>query len=425
MMRRAVARLARLGAGSLSALPGAAAAAAELESACAPHAARRLRELCAAGSVVPWSAAPRAVPWGAHQPAIIARNATLHPLTSWRAPLAGGVLSMHSFGTQADDGGTYTVRRLFPLHVVAPSLRLRDSRRPPPAVQHDDGGKLASLRMDTPFKRAFSKPETLLHFLNAVLNDDAAHRVVAINNVKVKSAITGAIIFDVRCTLANGSNVKVQLQKVNTPSQLMDRLVSDVSNAYAQQWQPGKKVVGAGYALIPVRMVAVIDHLLADSPEASGSLVANVSSCLRAGELPASAAAVLRELLDITFVQLPLAPASAECGAPAAAMWAHLLRHSEEYTVSTLPEALRAEPFVSAAVSARVDAMSSAERGALEVEENHVRDTARAAAELEAAKQRAEQEKERGDKLAQQVAELTKKLRDSEGAGVPGGGKRA
>jgi hypothetical protein len=138
----------------------------------------------------------------------------------------------------------------------------------------------------------------------------------------------------------------------------------------------------------------------------------------------------MRELMDITIVQLPLAPSSVECGAPAASLWAHLLRYSEEYTVSTLPEALRAEPYASAAASARVDAMSAVEREALEVEENHVRDTARSAAELDEAKQRAAQEKERGDmeheradKLAQQVAELTKLLRDGVG-GAPGG-KRA
>ena len=62
--------------------------------------------------------------------------------------------------------------------------------------------------------------------------------------------------------------------------------------------------------LVPVRMVAVVYLPLADPlaypPEASGSLVANVSACLRAGELPASAAARFRELLDITIVQLPL-----------------------------------------------------------------------------------------------------------------------
>ena len=337
---------------------------------------------------------------------------------------------MRSFGTQAGDGSTYAVRQFFTSRLALP--RHAPGTHDGPCVQHYESGKLASLRMDTPFKRAFNKPETLSHFLNAVLNDDVAHRVVGINNVEVKSSIHRSIIFDVHCTLANGSKVVIELQKANMRTQLMDRLVGYVSNAYVQQWQPGgKTLAGAGYTLVPVRKVAVIDFQLADSHEESGTLVANVSTCLRAGELPASAMARIRELVDITIVQLPLAPASAERGAPAAALWAHLLRHSEEYTVSTLPEALRAEPFVSAAVSARVDAMSAPEREALEVEENHMRDTARAAAELEAEKQRAEQEKERaeqekerGDKLAHQVAELTKMLRDAEGAGVPGGGKR-
>jgi len=82
--------------------------------------------------------------------------------------------------------------------------------------------------------------------------------------------------------------------------------------------------------------------------------------------------------------------------------------------VGTLPEALRAEPYTSAAASARVDAMSAVELEALEVEENHVRDIARMTAELEAAKERA-------DNLAQRVAELAKQLRDGAGAGVPGG----
>ena len=263
-----------------------------------------------------------------------------------------------------------------------------------------DGGKLASLRMDTPFMRAFSKPETLLHFLNAVLNDDTAHRVTAINNVEVKFAVTLSIIFDVHCTLANGSKVVVELQKANMRSQLVDRLVGYLGSAYAQQWQPGGTTVsGSWYALVPVRKVAVLDFLLADPladpPEASGTLVARVSTCLRAGELPASTAARFRELLDITIVQLPLAPASAEHGAPAAELWAHLLRHTHKYTMGTLPEALRAEPFRSAAESARMDAMSAEERGAMEVEENHMRDMARITAEMEAAKQCAKEARER------------------------------
>jgi hypothetical protein len=323
-----------------------------------------------------------------------------------------------------------------------------DSRRRP---QSFDGGKLASLRLDTPFKRAFNKPETLSHFLNAVLNDDAEHRVTAINNVEVKSAITRFIIFDVHCTLANGSKVVIELQKANMRTQLFDRLVGYLGNAYSQQWhRSGKTEAGTGYSLVPVRMVAVIDFTVADTredtPATHSSLVANVSACLRFGKLPAAAVARLRELLDITVVQLPLAPTSVKSSMPAAELWAHLLRHSQEYTVSTLPEALRAEPYVSAAVSARVDAMSAAERAALEVEENHVRDTVHSAAELEAAtqraeqekqraeqekqraeqeKQRAEQEKQRADALAQRLAEM---LRDGAGAGAgagaPGGGKR-
>ena len=271
-----------------------------------------------------------------------------------------------------------------------------------------DGGKLASLRMDTPFRRAFSKPQTLLHFLNAVLNDDTAHRVTAINNVEFKFTVTLSVIFDVHCTLANGSKVVVELQKANMRSQLVDRLVGFLGSAYAQQWKPGgTTVAGSWYSLVPVRKVAVIDFLLADQladpPEASGTLVANVSTCLRAGELPASTAARFRELLDITIVQLPLAPASAEHGAPAAALWAHLLRHTDEYTMGTLPEALRAEPFKSAAESACIDAMS-AERGALEVEENNLRDWARITAEMEAvkhgvneARERAQQARKRSD----------------------------
>ena len=357
---------------------------------------------------------------------------------------------MRSFSTQAGEGSSYAVRSPAPDALCRVVPCGRDSRQPPP-VQHYDGGKLASLRMDTPFKRAFNSPETLSHFLNAVLNDDSAHRVIAVNNVEVKSTLARSIIFDMHCTLANGSKVVIELQKANMRTQLIDRLVGYVSHAYAQQWQRGGKTeAGTGYSLVPVRMVAVVDfplaNPLASPPEASGSLVANVSTHLRAGELPQSTAARMRELLDITIVQLPLAPSSAERGAPAAQLWAHLLRHSEEYTFGTLPEALRAEPYASAAASACVDAMSAEERGALDVEENHVRDTARIAAEraeeraraaaeleaanqrsdkLEAANQRAAEEleasNERSDELARQVAELTKQLRDAAGAGGTGG----
>ena len=92
-------------------------------------------------------------------------------------------------------------------------------------------------------------------------------------------------------------------------------------------------------------------------------------------------------------------------------------------TVDTLPPALAVEPYVSAAVSACVDAMTPAERVALEVEENHLRDTARLVSDAveekrraDEATRRADEEKRRADELESRLQAL---LRDGR---APGGG---
>jgi hypothetical protein len=262
--------------------------------------------------------------------------------------------------------------------------------------------------------RAFSQPDTLSHFLNAVLADDATHQVTSVNNVELNSGATFArsIIFDVHCTLANGSRVVIEVQKADMRAQFLDRLVGYLGTAYSRQWLPsGVTEAGrGGYSLIPVRMVAVVDFALAGNDDVPGSLVANVSACVRAGQLPAASLARLRELLDITVVQLPLAPEGVGPDAPPAALWAHLLRFSERYTVDTLPPALAVEPYVSAAVSARVDAMTPAERASLEMEENHLRDTTRLLSDAAEEKRRADEATQRADEAKRRADEATQRL---------------
>ena len=129
---------------------------------------------------------------------------------------------------------------------------------------------LAPLRLDTPFKRAFRNTASLAALLNAVLNDTANHKVTSVNNIELKSTQLRSCIFDVYCTLSDGSKVIIELQKANMRDEIVDRLVGYVSRSYSEQWLPGGST-GAGsgsYMLVPVKIVAIVDFML-EKDEAS------------------------------------------------------------------------------------------------------------------------------------------------------------
>jgi hypothetical protein len=276
---------------------------------------------------------------------------------------------------------------------------------------------LAPLRLDTPFKRAFQDHVSLAHLLNSILNDTPEHAVTSITRVEVKPPLHNrasvfddrACFLDVFCTLANGSNVIIELQRATMRELFNDRLVGYVSRAYREQWRPRRQegiTAQAGstgrYTLTPVKVVALVDFTLERDVATSGSLVQNYSMCARAGTIAVPAALQrLQELCDVTVVQLPLAPkdAASLIGAPPAALWAHLLRYSQLYSMHTLPEALQAEPYATVAASVRCEALTAEERAAVLVEEDERRNMMRIDDAMDSLTLAAEQQQARADEM--------------------------
>lgn len=108
-----------------------------------------------------------------------------------------------------------------------------------------------------------------------------------------------------------------------------------------------------------------------------GTLVQQYRTQLVAGDPSQQAAPALasrlKEVSDLTIVQLPLAPTELKADATDAQKWAFLLHRSQEFTFESLPAPLREGPFLAAAQSARIDAMSEAERATLDLQLNVMR----------------------------------------------------
>jgi hypothetical protein len=264
--------------------------------------------------------------------------------------------------------------------------------------------------MDTPFKRAFRNHDTLAALLNAVMGSAQDRRVIAVNNTEFKATGQRTCILDVHCTLDDGSKVIIEVQKALMRDEIVDRLYGYTSRLYSEQWLPGGGTEAGvtGYALVPIRTVAIVDFTLEVSAAASGALVQNYSMGYTGTGSPApSALQRYRALSQHTVVQLPLAPAKVTPGLSPAQLWAHLLRYSETYSPATLPEVLLEPPYAGAVAKARADSMTQAERAELEEEDKAIRDAARveryaahaeqAKAHAEQAKARAEQEKARAE----------------------------
>lgn len=285
-------------------------------------------------------------------------------------------------------------------------------------------GHLLPLRMDTPFKRAFRDHDTLAALLNAVMGDAQDHRVVAVNNTEFKASGQRTCILDVHCTLDDGSKVIVEVQKALMRDEIVDRLYGYTSRVYSEQWLPGGGTEAGvtGYALVPIRTVAIVDFTLEASAAASGALVQHYSMGYTGTGAPApSALQRYRALSQHTVVQLPLAPAKVTPGLSPAQLWAHLLRYSETYSPATLPEVLLEPPYAGAVANARADSMTRQERAELEEEDKAIRDAARmeryaahaeqAAAHAKQAEARAEQAEARARELERKLTELTVKRR--------------
>ena len=248
--------------------------------------------------------------------------------------------------------------------IIRPNSRVRflSSDRP-----------LARLTFDTPFKKAFSNSSTLKDFLNAVF--DKQFTITSINNVEKPSFLMRSIIYDLHCSLSDGTTVIIELQKHPMGVQMVDRCVGYASRDYNGQWLPSK-VTEAGkgeYSLIPVLCVAICDWKFAEDKNSMGALPTLVQSyacnIVEGGGVPSwGIQKRLGELHKYTFIQLPYAPAKANKSCSDIEKWAILIRDSQNFSFNSLPSVLKEEPFLKAVNCARWEILNSEESASLQRE---------------------------------------------------------
>ena len=238
---------------------------------------------------------------------------------------------------------------------------------------------LVSLTLDTPFKRAFSDNNALKHFLNSIFKNSL--NIVSINNVEVKSHLKRSILYDLHCSLSDGSIVIIELQKEPMKVEdMIDRCVRYMARGYSEQWLKsfGTEAGSSEYSLVPVLSVAILDWTFdtqatrAEAP-IKQSLVQRYVATLSDGEATPSVHSRIQRLADYTFVQLPLAPKIADESCSEIEKWAILLRDSALYSMDKLPTVLQVEPFLSVAKSAQWDILSDTDRALVQKEEDKAR----------------------------------------------------
>ena len=253
-------------------------------------------------------------------------------------------------------------------------------------------GNLAGLTFDVPFKKAFSDTITLQHFLNSVIQERESFTVKSINNVEVKSFIKRSVIYDLHCSLSNGTVAIIEIQKISMGDLIVDRCVGYVSRDYSEQWIKNKGteanlsgMMGArlsdygGYALIPVISVAILDWVLENSDTSlnfpTPSLIQRYVSRIDERDIPSVAIQNrMKQLSNFTYVILPYAPEKADENCSDIEKWAILLRDSAKFSIESLPAVLQDEPFINAAKCARIENMTAEEYSLFIAETDKYRD---------------------------------------------------
>lgn len=207
---------------------------------------------------------------------------------------------------------------------------------------------ITALTLDTPFKRAFHDKENIKNLLNALFEDSKdvkIKNVVSINEssrLGTKAARERSVIYDLHCTLDDNSEVIVELQKANQRSFIYERLVGYLSRDYSFQWMKG----GKGYKLTPVRVVAILDFTLHADPAKSGTFIQRFVLSPYPGTIATQESEKqLAELVNITTVQLPLAPDVVSACTTSAQKWAVLIRDSQNFSRHTIPDEFSVAPF--------------------------------------------------------------------------------
>ena len=241
---------------------------------------------------------------------------------------------------------------------------------------------LAPLTMDTPFKNAFAdRTDNLLFLLKTVLNKDGIF-LKSIDNVERKNAIDRNVFYDIICTLTSGTKIIIEMQNLQQRAQLANRIVGYISRDYSEQWLKSKM----SYELMPVHLIALLNFTLDKDKEKSGSMIQGYWASPKDGDVAADGFTELfRSLFDVTLVQLPLAPATADLCKTDAERLCLLIRDSAEFSLANLPLPFTQEPFRRIVDCARRSNLTHVQRDALALEEKSMRDEHAANEEREAA----------------------------------------
>jgi len=288
-------------------------------------------------------------------------------------------------------------------------------------------GQLASLLSASVFKRAFGKhKDNLLAFLNDMY-DEEKDKIVSIDNVEQSSVASKAMVFDILCTLSTGRRIIVELQQADVKrSEIAKRLICYLSRSYSEQWE---KRMSKGYALIPVRVLALFAFQIDKSREKSGDFIQRYNLRIDGGDVPAlDVISELRELMDVMLVQLSLAPNRlSECSKPSEKWGRLLFDSSRSKTIDEIDPGFFTDKHMAKVIEcAQIDKMTKAQlRGlardeklekdrqqshiaTIEAAENERDDALR---QVDVAKKIAEQEMEAKEAALRRIAELEEQLK--------------
>ena len=282
-------------------------------------------------------------------------------------------------------------------------------------------GEIASLFCDSVFKRAFGMQKDNLQALLNAMYDEEDIKIVSIDNVEQSSVTSRTMIYDIFCTLSTGSRIIVEMQRADTKAQIAPRLIGYLSRDYSEQWRKG----GKGYELIPVRVLALLGFQFDKKREKCGSFLQRYRLRVNDGmECAVEVADKFHELVDVTLVQLPLAPNSFnECSKQSEKWGLLLLDSSKSKTMSEIdPGFLKDESMTKVIQTAQIDKMTEEELQELAIDkklemerEAQIATNVGAESERDAARALAEQEKA-AKEAAQALAEQEKAAKEQEKA---------
>jgi len=269
--------------------------------------------------------------------------------------------------------------------------------------------RLADLTYDTPFRHAFvlhvGNLQNLLNSIFEATGEKLISQIKSIGDphrIGTTASKIRSVIFDIHCELEDGSFLIVELQRLSQVADIADRLVGYSSCDYATQWKKGDN---SGYALVPVRVVAVLGFVMSSQsfPDVKlGSMLQSYWLQLKYGDPSDLLQRRFCQLQQYYILQLPLAPASADLCTSDLDRFAVLLRDAHLFSRETVPEPLQRAPFRAVVDVAFEASLSAKELTSYNKEREADRDLE---AHTKAEAMRADAEKARADKAEKLLKE--------------------